>query len=164
MATLINTTANDVQQRGMISHNPMHLAPNGNYYQIWTDLGGEVRIEKASSPTGTWSRVYTGPASTRHDIVTSILEGTTIHFVAYEATGSFGYGFYFAFDTSTDTISVANEDIAGFEVTLYEWDACIEIGIRPSDDDVIILYTGIEDKVMGGSKMRCDYGRRESGT
>ncbi len=86
----------------------------------------------------------------------------TRYIAAYDTSVSTGSWGYHEFSMSANTWSVTNELIDGLTNNPTSPLAWISIAVR-SDGDVVVVYTGGTDQVMGGTKERVDYNVRTFG-
>jgi len=131
--------------------------------EVWknTNPGTDTWSEQDSSNKPTTSGTYNVEA------IACVLAGTNIHIVSMTGNGTTAVNDvdYHVFNTSTDTWSIADENIENnLDVDLTTASNMgVSICVR-SDGDVIAFYAGNSDKIMGIDYTRIDYNIRVSGT
>ncbi len=135
--------------------------------QSITAADNKVRVFKANGgdPYSTWAIQDTSnePNVTTEGFgsAAAIADGTMIHIVTSTIEGVDDFFLkYHSFDTTDDTWNVTSEDIATWPNVAGVQFSWAQIAVR-SDGDVIVVYAGDVDKVMGDTKHRVDYARRE---
>lgn len=155
----------------------VHPQPNpfkvgGSFYIVARDASTTtaIKVLKADSddPSGTWAEQ---DAANRPDDTTSgntlfsslhaIADGSTIHIISHVHGTVAGYARYHTFDTSTNTWSIKDEIIISAANVGGVASVCA-IGVR-SDGDVLVVYSGISEKIMGVDYDRVYLARREGG-
>lgn len=144
------------------------LSSAGNVYVIPRRAStGRIEAQKATDPTSSFSIVSagTGPLVQAGTLTSAwcyqVVDVIHLAFLDFGASSSLSYC---NFDMSTDTWTAE-------EVVLLAFDNgpqtaatdSVSIGVR-SDGDVIVLYNGDGDAIMGTDYARVDYARKESGS
>jgi len=109
-----------------------------------------VQQDSAGQPTG----------SPGFDKISVVQDGDILHIATLINDGGIEYQ-YNTFNMATDAWVIANEliDVSDAGGNFY-W---ISIAVR-SDGDVVVVYAGELDRVMGGDKIRVDFNIRTTGT
>lgn len=147
----------------------------GNFYTIMRGPSGStktLRAMKATDPTSSWAEAdAVNNTFVGDQTIVSLWvyqDGDTLHIVTADVL----YGGSSTTDIKYHTFSMAT-DLWGTkgETVLLDVDngpgtsppASCSIGVR-SDGDLIVLYNGDGDALMGTDYTRVDYARKESGT
>jgi len=141
-------------------HNPPVKSSAGNFYIVERASAGDLAVFKATDPTVSWTQQDSAdrPSGPTIFIISSVQDGDILHIAT--SVGSSGYE-YHTFNMATDQWVVTNqliEDPTNRET--HEW---ISIAVR-SDGDIVVVYAGDTDQVMGGKKERVDVNVRTGGT
>ena len=140
---------------GDAGHHPPCKSSAGNYYAVVSGTASRIAVFKASDPTDTWTQQGGEIAGNTFSIVQS---GDILHIVLHSTTSVKYTSFNMGDDTFLDGTSLETvEDITN--IPNREW---ASIAVR-SDGDVVVVYAGATDQVMGGTKERVDYNVRTSG-
>lgn len=139
------------------------------YYFLGVDSTNNYALDvyKATDPTSSWSQVTTANTTSNLQIVqiAAYQSGDSLHIACAIAAsaGSTDYRYY-VYNMASETFTISNETIeAGIDTWFNSGQArhC-SISVR-SDGDVIVVYNGDADSVMGTAYRRIDYARREAG-
>ena len=136
-------------------YHPPFKASDGDFYVIVRN-GANLDAYRATDPTDAWTiqDVDNNPinlgSGQRHAIVQ---DGDNLH-IASSTGGAYRYNL---FDMAASTWTVASEAIeTPANLPANHW---ISIAVR-SDGDVVVVYNGDTDQVMGSTKQRVDYNVR----
>ena len=147
---------------------PPFKSSAGNFYAVvratsGIEAGRAVDVFKASDPSVSWAvqdpgnNPVLGP-SDKFNQITAVQEGDLLHIATRVTGGSYTYH---TFNMADDTWGVVNELIeTPTNLPTQFW---ISIAVR-SDGDVVVVYNGDTDQVMGGKKERVDANVRDFGT
>jgi len=143
-----------ISSPGIAGNQPPFKSSGGAYYAIVDGGGGGAGIDayKATDPSDSFS---VQDAANNPAVTPLILEvkqrGDLLH-LAYTVTAVFT-NFYAVFDMSDDTWGAIDEEIENpTDNPILGW---ISLDAR-SDGDVVAVYNGDHDRVMGGDKQRVD--------
>ena len=149
---------------GNYGHHPPYKSSGGNFYCIARDTsigpGDEARVFKATDPTSSWTEQDSAnrpnPGVSIIDGVGAVQDGDVIHMLVYGDSAVY----YYTFNMATDlwdvaaTASSTQPDNPAFPFA--------SIAVR-SDGDVVTVFAGETDKIMGGTKQRVDFRVRTAG-
>ncbi len=125
----------------------------GNFYAIVAETINTIDAYKATDPTDSWTvqDAANNPSDGQGIAgVTAIQDGDIIHIAFIDGLRAY---YYSTFDMSDDTWGTINEEIEfPTNTATFPW---ISIAVR-SDGDVVVVYAGDTDQVMGGKKERVD--------
>jgi len=154
-------------QPWVAGHLPPYKSSGGSFYAaIHNASTNEIFIFKADSddPESGWTlQDFANSASSDFDliVVSSVQDDDVIHFAYQASLSSVVDAYYYAtFNMATDLWVVVDELIEDPDNAPLEF--WISIAVR-SDGDVVVVYNGDTDQVMGGSKERVDANVRTSG-
>lgn len=159
LPTTIKTGAIDLK-----AYSPPFISSGGNVYVALVDAvaGGDLHIYKATDPTSSFTIQDDSnrPTLVQTGGVGSVFQvSDVLHIITMEATPNEIH--YHTFNMATDAWAIIDEVVeTPTDPSTNSW---ISISAR-SDGDIIIVYGGDTDMVMGGKKERVDYARREGGT
>lgn len=142
------------------------ISSGGNVYVVLKDdvTTSKFRAFKATDPTSSFSNVGTDPQVTSGlniQILAAAQDGDNIHVVTCDASVATSVNFrYHVFSMSSDSWTTTNEAIILAINSLVV--SNVDIKVR-SNGDVVVLYQGAKDAVMGSDYERVDYARRVSG-
>lgn len=165
-------------------HNPPYKSSSGNFYAVTrlphvNATNRIINVCKATDPTGAWitqdsANAPWGIADHRANsylpVMTTRQAGDTIHIVFYRDPGTPQDDpqlRYVTFDMSTDLYVIVdgfdtehgemieNHGVSGEPE--FPWFSIADVR---ADGEVIVVYAGLSDKIMGGDKHRVDYARR----
>lgn len=147
------------------AHFPGRLPPfkssAENFYAVVPDetVATNFTIYKASDPSSSWSEpssARTGPFA----VISAAQSGNNIHIIGYDSTNDIYE--YYNYDMTTDSYTTSGEtieDVSGGP-PVQPW---CSIAVR-SDGDVVVVYAGSHDAVMGGDKERAEVNVRSGGS
>ena len=131
----------------VIKQNDMWKAGTDPLVDAWTiqDAANDPNIAIGSGELAAWQ------------------DGTEIHYVAYDSTDArYEYSRFRTSDHASADTWANQDEVIDTPTNAPTTPACF-IAVR-SDGDVIVLYNGDTDKIMGVDYERVDYARREGGT
>ncbi len=141
-------------------HHPPFKSSGGNFYGILPRATDDIAAWKATDPTDSFTETdaANGPTNFATIQVFGVAQlGDELH-IAIAQGSTYRYN---VFDMSSDTWTTTDETIeAPTNAPTFPW---ISIAVR-SDGDVIVVYAGDTDQVMGGTKERVDVNVRTGGT
>jgi hypothetical protein len=117
-----------------------------------------IAVKKSSTPSGSWTELDSSNAPTfgsTSGIIASVVDGNDLHIVSLSNSTSSSALDYYKFNTSTDTWTTSafstleSGDDRNTNFTL-------DLVVRPNGD-IVVIYSGVIDRVMGGDKNRVDY-------
>ena len=150
-------------------HPPFKSTSSGWFYGVGsfeTGANAFLEVRRSVSPDTTWSRQDSGNAPTSDDLdvyefISAVQDGDVIHIASYQDGGAVSEYRYHQFNMADETWSVVDQTIeAPANLPTFPW---ISIAVR-SNGDVVVVYAGSTDTVMGGAKERADYNVRTTGT
>ena len=155
-----------VAAAGVEGYSPPFKSSAGNFYVIarTSDVVG-IDAYKASDPTSSWTAqdtVNNPTAFTSYPLISSVQKGDVLYIASINvnAVGDLSLK-YHEFNMAADTWSITEEAVDGLaDDPTFPW---ASIAVR-SDGDVVVVYAGDTDAVMGGAKERVDYNVRTTGT
>lgn len=148
LPTTINT------EPGLAGHHPPYKGSNGKFYLIGTVFSVSTTLEafEATDPSDSWTAKDSAnnPPSGVIGVFATAVDDDIIHIVWW--TG----GVY-----AWESFSMATQTWSGTTFTIEDTandptNAWISIAIR-SDGDLVVVYNGDTDQVMGGKKERVDF-------
>ena len=152
---LPTTIVSDV---GLGGHHPPFKSSSSSFYSVVRADADELDVYKADGddPTDAWTVQGTGPVHAGTLIgYDCIRDADVIHIVAWSSAS---YEYY-TFNMATDAWVVDQAIETPPNAPLHPW---ASIAVR-SDGDVVVVYAGDTDQVMGGTKERVDANVRTSG-
>ncbi|KKL60663.1 hypothetical protein LCGC14_2203060, partial [marine sediment metagenome] len=145
---------------GRKGHHPPFKSSGGNFYAVVnSSFAGELQAKKATDPADSWTEQDAAGNPTVNFTGFSAVQGSdVIHIVSWTALGTYTYH---QFNMATDNWDVVDEEIdAPADDPTFPW---ASIAVR-SDGDVVVVYAGDTDAVMGSKKERVDYNVRTGTT
>jgi len=132
------------------------------YIVLKESTGGRPQVYKATDPTSSFSaQDAAGRPAAVPGSMWAVAEGTDIHIATQEDGPTLdGDAHYHRFSTTTDTWSLIDDLIETPVNAPNLRREGVSLALR-SDGDIVVLYTGDTDKVMGVTFNRCDYARFE---
>lgn len=128
-----------------------------------------LRAVKATDPSSSWSNVGTDFAWTGGSdflAIDTVQIGDVVHIVTQNKTDAAttgAYLLYHKFDMSTDAWTTTNESIkSNYEVSSTS-KTVVAVAAR-SNGDIIVLYEGAKEQIMGAARGRTVYARKEGST
>jgi hypothetical protein len=135
-----------------------------NYYFLGVDSTNNYALDvyKATDPTSSWSQVTT--VSTTSNLAISDIAayqvGDNLH-IALAITNSTNTDYrYYVYSLATESFTTSNEAIQTAIATNSFRDCSIVVR---SSGDVIVIYSGAAESIMGTAYSRVRYARRVSG-
>jgi len=145
---LPTTIVSDV---GLAGHHPPFKSSGGAFYSVVRADADELDAYKATDPTtNSWSAQGTGPVHAETISVFACVQVSDVIHIA--ATGINGTNEYYTFNMATDAWVIDEAIDNPTDNPTFPW---ISIAVR-SNGDVVVVYAGDTDKVMGSTKERVD--------
>ncbi|KKK53931.1 hypothetical protein LCGC14_3089840, partial [marine sediment metagenome] len=136
---------------GLGGHHPPYKSSGGAFYAVARKDADEVEVYKASDPTDAWTLTDTADSPVHVGTIlgfATVQDGDVIHMVAWSSAA---YEYY-TFNMATDQWVVDQAIETPANAPTFPW---ASIAVR-SDGDVVVVYAGDTDSVMGGTKERVD--------
>ena len=144
-------------------HGPFKSS-GGSFYAFAPNVD-TLRALRATDPTDSWTAQDTAGEPTIFGTIVGAMyncvqDGDVIHIVS-TVPGVSPTVDYHQFNMATDNWDVADEEVEALGASpLHVW---ASIAVR-SDGDIVVVYAGSTDQVMGGTKERVDLNIRTGGT
>ena len=151
---------------GFPGHHPPFKSSAGAFYVVGLSATDQIDIYKATDPTDSFSiqDAANNPTTfTTLHCLSARQKGDVIHIAAMRLSLTTLRANYFTFNMATDLWVLNNNVIELFGTTNLPTNPWISIDVR-SDGDVVVVYAGVTDQVMGGKKERVDGNIRTGGT
>lgn len=141
---------------------PTFKSNAGNFYVVaHNSTGTVISIFKTTDPTVSWTIQDTGDPNTSATAWSAVQRGDLIHIAWFSNNAAYIYA---QFDMSDDTWGTGGDINQTIEDPANDpTNAWISISVR-DDGDVVVVYAGDTDQVMGGKKERVDVNIRTAGT